>query len=410
MKLNQLNQDTLNDLPAGEHADGLGLYLIVKPTGGRSWMFKFSWANAKKKMGLGSACLITLDEARSLALDARKLVNAGTNPLTARVAKPAQRSSPPFLDYAREVAKVKSHGQKQKSVAAWERAVESYGQPLHKLEVANITRADVKACLEPIWLTIPISAATFRARLETIFDHAIANGLLPDDHKNPADWSMLKHLLPKQPPVGTARGGHKSLPYQDMPVFWNRLVKFDTTSARTLRFVILTCARTKEATQLQWDQLDLEAGRWDLPAKVMKNGLKANVPLSSDAVALLRQIKAEQDLVGFDTTKGYVFRGQNHTTMQGENTMLKLIQESLGLDVTTHGFRATFKTWAGEKTNHDRDTQEYCLHHITGEAAEQAYKRGDFWDKRQACLQDWADVVCGRKSLVPARPALALVA
>jgi integrase len=243
--------------------------------------------------------------------------------------------------------------------------------------------------------------------------------VLPDDHQNPADWTMLQHLLPKQPKPGSVRGSHACLPYVELPAFWERLKAFGTTSAQTLQFLILTCMRSGEVLQTRWEQLDLEeVGEWLVPASVMKNGLPANVPLSSEAIELLRGIRNAQQAAGYDTTKGLVFRGQDPSKQQGQDTMLKLLKDSLGYaDTTVHGFRATFKTWAGEKTSHDRDTQEYCLHHITGDAAEQAYKRGEFWDKRQACLQDWADVVTGLTPITPVKrklqrkaPALSLVA
>jgi integrase len=412
MRLNALKSNEITTLPAGEHVDGLGLYLVVKSTGGRSWMFGFTWAGKRKKLGLGSAYTVTLEQARNLALDARKLVNEGIDPRLGRQAKPEHRTSPTFLDYARTVMATKTHNMKDKSVAQWVRGVETYAKPLHRMEIASIDRRDIVACLAPLWLTIPIAANAFRARLEVIFDHAKSNYMLPDSHPNPADWAMLKHLLPRQPAAGTIRGGHKSLPYAELPAFWAQLVARDTVSSQTLQFVILTGVRTREAMQCSWDQVNLDTGRWDLPGKVMKNTLIANVPLSSDAVALLRGIKARQEQAGLDTTKGYVFPGLKRGTMQSENTLLKLIQVDLGCAVTTHGFRSTIKTWLGEKTTHDKDTQEYILHHITGDAAEQAYKRGDFWEKRQAALQDWADYVTGRQFQAPkrGRPALTVVA
>lgn len=410
MKLNRLNQTTLDTLQAGEHADGLGLYLIVKPTGGRSWMFKFTWAGEKKKMGLGSAALISLEQARSLTLDAHKLINAGSNPLVARTKKPEQRSSPRFLDYAREVIKIKSHGQSKKSAESWVRAIEIYAKSLHKMELATITKHDVQDCLTPIWLTLPPTALNVRSKLEAIFRYAIANDDLMISHdRNPAKAETLRELLPKQP-ASTGKG-HTSLPYLEMPAFFSKLQALDTTSARTLEFCILTCVRTNEAVQLRWEQLDLDAGEWVIPETVMKNGLPANVPLSSDAIALLRRIQALHNQAGIDTKKGYVFRGQDPKTCQGESTLLKLLQDTLGYDVTVHGFRTTFRSWTQNQTSHDGDTLEYCLHHITGDAAEAAYKKGDMWHKRQVALQDWADAVNGRapiepnKRRAPARPA-----
>jgi integrase len=396
-----------------EHNDGGGLYLVVKPSGARSWMFKFTWAGKPRKMGLGSLQLVTLAQARDLAYQARKSVAAGVNPLITRPGAPAQKSSPTFLEIATAVKAVKSHGQAEKSVEAWDRCVDHHCRGLHKREIATITRQDIIDVLEPIWMKIPIAAQGVRSKLFVIFRSAQSDGVYPEEKRNPADWELLKDKMKKQPEAGTIRGPNKHVPYAQAPEFWSKLLARNTTSSKTLQFAILTCVRTNEAMQVSWEQLDLDAGRWEIPGKVMKNGLPADVPLSSDAIALLRQMKALHEQIGWPTDKGLVFRGKDNRSMQSENTLLKLIKVDLGYDATTHGCRTTFRTWTQDKTTHDGDTLEYCLHHIKGDAAELAYKRGEMWEKRQAALQDWNDYLAGRKFQLPkvGRPTkLALVA
>jgi integrase len=398
-----------------EHNDGGGLYLIVKPSGAKSWMFKFTWAGKPRKMGLGSLQLVTLQQARDLAYEARKSIAAGINPLITRPGAPTQKSSPTFLEIATEVMKVKSHGQAEKSIEAWDRCVTHHCRSLHKKEIATITRQHIIDLLEPIWLTTPIAAQGVRSKLFVIFRSAQSDEIYPQDKRNPADWELLKDKLKKQPEAGTIRGANKSVPYAQAPEFWTKLLARNTISSKTLQFCMLTCVRTNEAMQTDWNQIDLdreEGARWQIPGKVMKNGLPADVPLSSDAVELLRQMKALHEQNGWSTKKGLIFRGKDNKSVQSENTLLKLIKVDLGYDATTHGCRTTFRSWTQNKTEHDEATLEYCLHHIKGDAALLAYARGDMWEKRQAALQDWNDYLAGRKFQAPkrGRPPLSLVA
>jgi integrase len=413
MKIHLLKEKDLLTLPAGEHSDGGGLVLVVKPSGARNWVFICRWAGERKKLGFGSPQPGTvrhnsLAEARQLAHDARKRISDGINPVLDRPDAPAvQRTSPTFQEFAAHIRKKVIHGMAEKSVARWDRGVNVYAAPLHDKEIATITRQDVVACLEPIWLTIPVAAKKFQSHLVDVFDRAVAAEIISDQVRNPADFALLKKLLEKQPTEGSVRGSHASMPYEDLPAFWQRLVAIETIAAKTLQLAILCCVRTGEAIQAQDNQFDLDKGKWTIPGKVMKNGKEADIAMSKEAVALVREMQTWKAQLGITTP--YLFPGADMKGEQSNNTLLKLIKKQLGVPVTTHGFRTSFRSWTQDKTAHDNETLEYCLHHIKGDTAEAAYKKGQMWEKRQAALQDWADYVAGR-ALPKRRAKLELVA
>lgn len=420
MAKEKLNPKTLTSLKPGlnkdgkaidvEHNDGGGLYLVATATGNHRWIFKFRWNGTNKRMGMGSLENVTIDEARELAREAnKKLKRDGINPMVERPGETNDRTSSPsfkaFVEYIRRKATshLGEHG-----VYIWDRGMNVYAKSLHDKKIATITRHDIVACLEPIWQTIPVAAKKFQGQLYDLFDRAVAADKFPETARNPADWNMLKKILERQT---HEEQSHRSLPYKEVPAMWPRLVEIDTMAAWTAQFIILTGVRTGEAMQATKDQfhLDHEDGaRWDIPGKIMKNGSPANVPLSREAIALVRKVLAWQHTMQLKTELMFPgFSGER----QGENTILTMLKSQLKLDTTTHGFRSSFRSWGGDQDGIDRAVLEHCLHHLVGDAAEMAYNKADQWTKRQAVMQAWADYVTGAApGALRRRPDLKVVA
>lgn len=391
----KLNPKELASLPNGEHCDGGGLYLRVSGPRARSWIVKYQWAGKQEKMGIGSLADIGLKAARDKAVKIRNGAREGTNPkLQREQASASPRSAPLFKEFADTILKQKIEaslkGEKSREKAR--RCINVYAASLHKLRIDEIGVDDVVNALLPIWREKPTSARETRRHLETVFGAAKAKGLIDRNKINPAIWDdNLKHLLPKQPKKGSIRGKHKSVSYGEMPDFMAQLRTLTAQSAKMLEVVILTCARTSEVIQMQWDQIDWNKGSWTIPDKAMKNGLAADVPLTETVISILRDIK-EMGWVG-----KFVFPGLKAGTACSNNTMLKLLKVDMKRNATVHGFRSSFRTWGQNETTIARDVLEYCLHHIEGEEAELAYARGDCWEKRKAALKDW-ETFCNLKA------------
>jgi len=390
----RLNPGELKTLGDGEHCDGGGLYLIVNGSSRRSWIVRYQWAKKQEKIGIGSLADVSLAKARDKAKTIRQQARDGINPKIEREQTSASaRSAPLFKDFATTICERMVAGLKgEKSKEKTRRCINVYAKALHPIPVNQISVDDVVKTLLPIWRGKPNAARDTRARLEHVFGAAKAMGHIDRNAINPATWDdNLKHLLPKQPRKGSMRGKHKALPYDEMPEFMADLRGLTAQSAKMLEVLILTCVRTTEVIQMQWSQIDWTKKRWVIPAKVMKNGLEAYIPLTNTVIAILRAIKAEE------WDQKYVFPGLKAGTTCSNNTMLKLLKVDMAREATVHGFRTVFRTWGQNETPFAREVLEYCLHHIEGDEVELAYARGDVWQKRKEALAAW-ETFCNSKT------------
>jgi integrase len=203
---------------------------------------------------------------------------------------------------------------------------------------------------------------------------------------NPADSdSRLEPIMPKQKKRGSVRGGHKAMDYSGLPAFMQKLAAVSDQSARALEATILTLVRTIETQNMRWTQLDLDAGLWDLGGGGTKNERAKRTPLPRQTLAYLRE--AYQSRVS-----DFVFPGRDLKGPMSNMTMLNRLKDITGDEtLTVHGFRTTFRTWAQEETEFEEEIVEHCLHHITGDEAEKAYKRGEALKKRRVVMQAFAD-------------------
>jgi integrase len=302
---------------------------------------------------------------------------------------------------ADEVRKSLSTGfRNEKHRAQWKSTLATYAIPLHSLRVDAIDTADVLACIKPIWTTKPETASRVRGRIEKVLDAARAKGLRSAE--NPARWrGHLDHLLPKASKL--SRGHHAAMSYGDVPSFMGRLREREALAALALEFGILTAARSGEVLGATWAEMDLKAKVWIVPGKRMKAGREHRVALSARAVAILQHVELFK-------TGELVFPGQKEGRPLSTLAMEMLLRRMNIEGATVHGFRSSFRDWAGNETSFPREILEQALAHVIGDKAEQAYRRGDALERRRALMEAW-DAFCSPQaggnivSLSAARPA-----
>ena len=373
-----LSAQKVKNAGPGRHGDGRGLFLYVKPSGARSWVLRFQVAGRRRDLGLGSFPDVTLAMARERATEARRLIAEGEDP----IAKKHQSKPKTFKDAADELIESKRPGWKNaKHAAQWSSTLESYVYPkIGRLQVAKIQTADVMACLTPIWSDKPETANRVRQRIEAVIDYTSALGIRTGD--NPARWrGHLDNLLPKPTKVRAVKH-HPALPHAQIAEFMDKLTKRDGVAARALAFTILTSARSGETRLATWAEIDLDARIWTIPAHRMKAAKEHRVPLSHAAVAMLGARCDNNALVFESETKV----GKPISDM----TMTAVLRRMDQKDVTVHGFRSTFRDWAGETSSFPREVIEAALAHGIKDKAKAAYARSDLFDKRRNLIEAWA--------------------
>ena len=362
----------------GKYSDGGNLYLIVSETGARKWVLRFTWRGRAKEMGLGSAAIVPLADAREKAASARRKIAQGLNPIDERK---RDGGIPTFGEMADDVRETLSAGfRNEKHKAQWKSTLETYAVPLRAKPVDTIATDDVLAVLKPIWTTKAETASRVRGRIEKVLDAAKAKGFR--DGENPARWrGHLDHLLPR--PSKLSRGHHAAMPYEDVAAFVGKLRKREASAALALELCILTAARSGEVLGMRWPEIDLDKAVWTVPANRMKAGREHRVALSSRAVAILRQL---EKLKAGD----FVFPGQAKGKPLSNMAMEMVLRRMDVQDATVHGFRSSFRDWAGNVSNFPREVVETALAHVIGDKAEQAYRRSDALEKRRKLMEAWA--------------------
>jgi integrase len=377
--------------PEGLRCDGGGLYLrVTRGADGslnRAWLYRFASTGRERWMGLGAYPDVSLKEARELADEGRRLRRQGIDPIDRRrEGRAAQAVKAAKQTTFREAADgyMRSHGtgwRNAKHAAQWPSTLKDYVYPsFGDLPVQAVDAALVLKVLEPIWNEKPETASRVRGRIESVLDWAKARGLR--EGENPARWrGHLDKLLPARSKVRKVKH-HAALPFDALPDFMARLKAQEGVAARALAFTILTGARTGEAIGAQWDEIDLAAKVWTIPANRMKAGREHRVPLAPAAIAILEQAaeRRENDRV-FPGARG---AGLSNAAFL---TTLRRMERS---DLTAHGFRSTFRDWAAERTSYPREVAEQALAHTQSNKVEAAYRRSDLFDKRRRLMEAWA--------------------
>lgn len=362
----------------GTHEDGRGLRLVVRASGARSWVLRYQMSGRRRDMGLGRFPEITLARARERALEARRQIAEGSDPL----AIGARAKALTFQAAAEALIGSKTPGWRNaKHAAQWGSTLATYVYPsLGSLDVKRIEVGDVLHALRPIWSAKPETASRVRQRIEAVLDYAAAIGARAGD--NPARWrGHLDHLLPKPSKVRAVRH-HAALDWREAPAFMTDLIGRPGTAARALAFAILTAARSGEVRGMTWAEVDLEGAIWTVPASQIKAGREHRVALASAALALLGEPGA---------ASSYVFPSQTGASKPlSDMSLTSVLRRMARGNLTAHGFRSTFRDWAGETTAHPREVIEAALAHRLKDKAEAAYARGDLFVKRRRLMEDWA--------------------
>jgi len=375
----------------GKYSDGGNLYLIVADTGARKWVLRFTWRGRAKEMGLGSASIVPLADAREKAASARRKIAKGLNPIDERK---RGGGTPTFGEMADDVRETLSAGfRNEKHKAQWKSTLETYAAPLRARPVDTIATDDVLAVLKPIWTAKAETASRVRGRIEKVLDAAKAKGFR--DGENPARWrGHLDHLLPK--PLKLARGHHAAMPYEDVAAFIAQLQKREASSAQALELCILTAARSGEVLGMRWAEIDLDKKIWKVPADRMKAGREHRVPLSPRATTILRQLEKHK-------ASEFVFPGQARNNQLSNMAMEMVLRRMKIAGATVHGFRSSFRDWAGNVSSFPREVVETALAHVIGDKAEQAYRRSDALEKRRRLMDAWC-AYCEPKTSVNVVP------
>jgi integrase len=376
-----------NTKTRGMYADGGGLYLQVSKNGSRSWIFRFKQNGRVRGMGLGSLATIGLAKARELAVECRRRHLSGMDPIETRKVerREAQLAAARSLtfDQCRDtfIGAHKASWRNAKHKAQWTNSLTTYVTPVFgSLPIQSVDVALVMKTLEPIWSTKPETAARVRGRIERILDWAKVRGFRAGE--NPARWrGHLDVLLPARNKVRQV-GHHAALPYSEIGAFMAALRDRQGTATRALEFAILTAARTSEVLGAGLEEINLQGRVWTVPPDRMKAGREHRVPLSRDAVALLKKVRG--------SAEGLVFPGERRGKPLSNMATLMVLRRMGRTDLTAHGFRSTFRDWAAECTSFPREVAEAALAHVVGDKVEAAYRRGDLFEKRRRLMEAWA--------------------
>ena len=398
-KAEELKPVQLRGLDPGRHAVGgdPGLLLQVQTRDGRdqpnsgrsSWVLQYMIAGRRRQLGLGPYPEVTLADAREKARQVRQGIRDGIDPLAAKaVARSAIQAAVAravtFQTAAEDrIAAHQAEWRNAKSGKAWTATLKTYAFPvLGKMLVADIDQAAVLRVLQPIWTTKTVTATRVRERIETILDYATTKGMR--EGPNPARWKgHLDHILAAPKKIAKVVH-HAALAIDDLHAFMQRLRAAEGQGARALEFAILTAARSGEVRGATWAEIDIDACQWVIPKERMKMEREHRVPLSAATIELLQaQGPGEPDELLFPGMRGKPLSDMSLTA----------VLRRMKLDVTAHGFRSTFRDWAGERTATPREVVELALAHQIASKAEAAYARSDLLERRRPLMQAWAEFI-----------------
>jgi integrase len=342
-------------------------------------------SNGKRvEIGLGSASALGLAAARRIATDMREAVALGRDPRVITAKPVAAKAVPKFGAFAEDyIASVENGWRNPIHRKQWRSSLRDHAAALHDKPVDAITTDDVVAVLQPIWLEKSETAKRVRSRIEKILDAAKARELRPGDAPNPALFrGHLELLLPKQSKL--TRGHHAALPWRDAPAFVTSLRQRDAVAARCLEFTILTASRSGEALGAKWVEINPRTLVWWVPAERMKAARKHEVPLSRAVENLLLSIKPDKIE---RNTPIFAVNGAHRSNMA-----MTMLMRRMGFGrYTVHGFRSTFRDWAGETTSFPREIIEHALAHVISNKSEAAYRRETAVERRRELMEAWAN-------------------
>ena len=381
IKLNRLSAKTVSAARGPAlMADGGGLYLRVSGSDAKSWVFIHRVGSKRSENGLGSLTAVPLARARAIAVECRAAVADGKSP---KLALAGSKAVPTFGELADAyVNDMSSKWKNEKHVDQWRMTLTEYAKPLRSLPVDEVGVDHILSCLKPHWDERPETANRLRGRIERVLNAAKAAG--HREGENPAAWrGHLDNLLPSRAKL--SRGHHPALPFAEMPEFIANLRNREGVAALALEFLILTACRSGEVRGANWNEIDLEAKVWTIPAARMKGGRLHRMPLTDRALEILTLVRPLKRI------DGLVFPGIKQGSALSDMTLAAVLRRMQIPQATAspHGFRSSFKDWATETTSFPNELSEAALAHISGDATERAYRRGDQFLRRRELMEAW---------------------
>ena len=369
---------------SGRYGDGDGLYLLIGPTGARSWVCRVQKNGKRRDIGLGSAKKVTLAQAREKAATVRSQVEAGIDPIFERR---KELGIPTFRQAAALVfAENKKSWRNAKHRAQWLSTLTAYAFPhFGDLAVSDVEGPHVRDALVAIWLDKPETARRVRQRIVMVIDWAIAKGY----RTMPLPIAAMNKSLPK---VRTKAAHHSALPYAQVPAFIGRLRERESVGRLAFEALVLTAARSGEIRLAVWSEIDLDGKLWTIPAERMKSGREHVVPLSQASVDAITRAHAYRE-----TRSDLVFPGVRSGKPLSDMTLTKICRD-MEIAAVPHGFRSSFRDWVAEETDFDGDIAEMALAHAIENKVEAAYRRGNLLEKRRLLMDAWGQYCVGKHS------------
>lgn len=394
-KLNRASVKSLSGV--GAYSDGFGLYLQISKSGSKSWIYRYSLNGRRRNMGLGQLSLANhLDSARKNATKARQLVERGIDPIDqkekAKVVLVKKEEKKLKFSQVIEMffeSKDKSRYFKtEQTRRRWYFCLKTHASALHNQQLASITTRDIYEALLPIWGEKTETASRTRLYTEAVMAWAIAMQLR--DGPNPATWrSNLDQLLTSKERVKPSKN-HPALPWKEVPILMKKLRGMDTPASYLTEFIILTASRSGEARGALWEEIDLDDDVWSISAERMKMKRPHMVPLVGASKDLLKRCAQYRN-------GDLVFENPRNLKPFSYNAPMVTLRKLGYNDITTHGFRSSFKTWALEATNFNTQAVEFALAHETKNTVERAYIRGNkMLDKRRSVMTEWDKFCSGQ--------------
>ena len=371
----------------GRHADGDGLYLYVTPSGTKSWVQRITIDDRRRDLGLGSAKTVSLAKARIRAHENRVMVADGLDPRAER----RRKDIPTFREAAEKTfAVLKPRWGSAVHARGWMQSLERHVMPkIGSMPVDKIEKSDILGVLEPIWTKKPETARRVRQRIKATLHWCQAHSHV--EHNLAGE--VIDGALPAQPKT---KEHYLSLPYREVPDALREVDASEASDASKycLRFVVLTGARSCEAREARWSEIDLANREWRVPPERMKANRAHRVPLSDGALEVLEAARSLSDNSDPDDSD-LIFPSPARPGQPLSNMTLMKLLKGCGYAgrATVHGMRASFRTWAAEQTDVSREVAETALAHRVGNQVEQAYQRSDLFDRRRELMQQWSDHV-----------------
>jgi integrase len=371
-RMAKLTSQKLKGLPDGRYGDGQGLYLRRRGNS-TQWLFRWMKDGVSREITLADGST-SLADARALAAEARKAAKAGKHPTAATGSATGGTTLGAAVEDWISVAR---HGWRSDSEEGHTRNQLRYHfGHMYDRDITTLTKADVLAVLRKTW-DKPAVADRLLSRISQVLRRCVALDLIPT---NPADSRLMRDLLPR---VRHSQQHHPAVPWDEAPTYWKGFCKRTGAAARALQLIALTAVRSGEARKAEWREFDLSKAVWTIPEARTKTGRALEVPLSHQAVALIKAIPKVSPSLLFP---GSIGRPVTDAAVLKE---MRLLHD----EYSVHGWRSCFRDWGGHH-RHDRDLLELSLGHAVGGQVERAYARSSHTELRRPIMQKWADHLC----------------